>query len=342
MIRPTACPFSHASLPCETKAVVGRLIPRLAVAVMLASPAVGEPLQLVGEVEPPLERGVAAVSAVQSPYYAEVPVRSSRFVFRELEPGGYTLTVMDPQWGVTRKTVQVTPSFADPEGRVRVQVVLERSDESRSRRVEMQGTVSVARLKVTPKARETVRRAHQRLSKGDRDGGIALLEKAVELSPTYTEAWNELGTIAYKAGEYVKAEERFREALEHEPLAFAPMVNLGGALLSQGRYEEALSFNLMARSMQPDDALANSQLGMNFFYKGQLQKAREYLLRAKEADRGHFSYPQMFLAEIYAKQGELRKAHAELQDFLRLHPDSSAAAIAKDAMRQLEATMEPE
>jgi Tfp pilus assembly protein PilF len=300
-----------------------------------------EPLQLVGEIDPPLERGVAAVSAVQSPFYAEAPVRRSRFAFRGLEPGGYTLTVMDPRWGVTRKTVQVTPSFADSEGRVRVEVRLARSDASRSRRVERQGTVSVARLKVTAKARAALRRAHVRLSKGDLEGGVALLRRAVELSPMFTEAWNELGTIAYKARRYVEAEERFREALQHEPLAFAPMVNLGGALLSQGRYEEALSFNLMARSMQPEDALANSQLGMNFFYKQQFQKAREFLLRAKEADPAHFSYPQMFLAEIYAKQGKLGEARAELEEMLRLHPDAGVAALAKDAMRQLEAAAGP-
>ena len=320
---------------------MSRLTLCLALALALPPATATESLQLVGAVEPPLENGLAAVSAVQSPFYAEAPVRRSRFAFRGLAPGGYTLTVMDPRWGVTRKTVQVTPSFADSEGRVRVQVRLERSGASRSRRVRQQGSVSLAALKVSPKAKAALRRAHTRLRKGDTEGGIALLEQAVRLSPSYTEAWNELGTIAYKAGRYDEAEERFRAALEHEPLAFAPMVNLGGTLLSQGRYDEALSFNLMARSMQEGDALANSQLGMNFFYKGQLQKAREFLLRAKDADPAHFSYPQMFLAEIYAKQGDLEAAHGELQEMLRLHPDARVVAIAKDALRQLEAAMGP-
>ena len=158
---------------------------------------------------------------------------------------------------------------------------------------------------------------------------------AVEISPSYADVWNELGTISYKAGQYVEAEERFRKALEYDPLAYAPMVNLGGALLSQNRFDQALSFNLMARSMQPEDALANSQLGMNFFYKGQLQKAREFLLRAKEVDPSHFSFPQLFLAEIYAKQGKLVEARAELEELLRLHPDSPVRALVTDALRQL-------
>lgn len=321
---------------------MSRLTPCLVLGFALAPPAAAsESLQLVGTVDPPLTSGIAAVSAVESPFYAETPVRRSRFALRGLAPGGYTLTVMDPRWGVTRMTVQVTPSFADSEGRVRVQVQLEQSSASRTRRVEQQGTVSLAALKVSPKAQAALRRAHGKLRKGDTEGGIALLEQAVRLSPTYIQAWNELGTIAYKAGRYTEAEERFRAALEHEPLAFAPMVNLGGALLSQGRYDEALSFNLMARSMQPDDALANSQLGMNFFYKGQLRKAKEFLLRSKEADPAHFSYPQMFLAEIFAKQGDLEAAYGELQEVLRLHPDAGIAAIAKDAMRQLETVMVP-
>ena len=303
--------------------------------------ASANPLQLVGEVEPPLENGIATVSAVQSPFYAETRVRQSRFAFRNLHPDGYTLTVMDPEWGVTRTTVQVTPSLADPQGRVRVKVRLQQTDQGRSRRIQQQGSVSAAALQVSPKAKAALRRAHSRLGRGDTEAGIALLEKAVRISPSYAEAWNVLGTISYKAGRYDEAEERFRKALQHEPLNFAPLVNLGGVLLSLGRYEEALSFNVMARSMQPEDALANSQLGMSHFYKGQFQRAREYLLRAKEADPAHFSYPQLFLAEIYAKQGDLDAACKELEEVLRLHPDSGVVALAEDALRQLEAMMPP-
>lgn len=295
-----------------------------------------ETLSLVGRVVPHLERGVAVISAVQSPYYDEARVRNGAFAFRGLRAGSYTLTVMDPTWGVTRKTVQVTPSFADAGGRVRVELSLEQSDDGRSRRVQQQATVSMAALKVSPKAEAARRKSKSRFAKGDEEGGVALLLKAVEISPSYADAWNELGTISYKAGRYVEAEERFRKALEHEPLAFAPMVNLGGVLLSQNRFDEALSFNLMARSMQPGDALANSQLGMNFFYKGQIQKALEYLLRAKEADPGHFSHPQLFLADIYGKLGRLKEARRELEETLRLHPDSSAAVIAREGLRKLE------
>jgi len=304
--------------------------------VLVASHSTAETLELRGELKPALRAGRAILSAVESPFYAEAAVVDSRFRFPKLAAGSYNLTVLDPSWGMTRKTVQVTPSFADEAGRVRVLVDLDRSEANRGLRVQAQSTVSVASLKVPAKARAALQRARKKLGRGAEAEGIALLERAVELAPSFTEAWNELGTIAYKAGEYVRAEERFRSALEHEPLAFAPLVNLGGALLSQQRYDEALSFNMMARSMRPEDALANSQLGMNYFYKGLMYKAREYLLRAKEADRGHFSYPQLFLAEVYAKQGDIEEARQELEEMLELHPDAPVAMMVRSALERLE------
>lgn len=307
-----------------------------ALLVFVAAHSSAETLELRGELKPALRAGRAILSAVQSPFYAEAAVADSRFRFPKLEPGAYTLTVLDPSWGMTRKTVQVTPSFADENGRVLVLVDLDRSEANRSLRVKGQSTVSAASLKVPAKARAALQKARRKMGRGDEAGGIAMLERAVEIAPSFTEAWNELGTIAYKAGDYVRAEECFRNALEHEPLAYAPLVNLGGALLSQQRYDEALSFNMMARSMRPDDALANSQLGMNYFYKGLMYKAREYLLRAKEADRGHFSYPQLFLAEVYAKQGEIEEARHELEEMLELHPDAPVAMIVRSALDRLQ------
>ena len=333
--RPSA---SQQLAAARKRAVPPKLIAALALGAVAVSSATAQTLDLIGKVSPPLALGRATLSAVQSPLYRESPVRESRFVFRSLAPGGYTLVVMDPGWGLTRQTVQVTGSFADEQGRVHVEVDLDRSAVTRARRVQDQGTVSVAALKVTPKARAAIRKAHARFGKGDEEGAIGLLHKAVEISPSFTQAWNELGTVAYKAGRYSEAERYFRTALDHDPLAFEPLVNLGGALLSQNRFDDALNFNLAAQGMRPDSALANSQLGINFFYKGQFQKAREFLLRAKQADPSHFSYPQLFLAEIYGKQGKLAEARGELDEMLRLHPDAPVTDLARNALRKLDET----
>jgi Flp pilus assembly protein TadD len=39
------------------------------------------------------------------------------------------------------------------------------------------------------------------------------------------------------------------------------------------RFDEAMKYNQYAAAERPDDALANSQLGQNYFYLGDFEKA---------------------------------------------------------------------
>ncbi len=146
--------------------------------------------------------------------------------------------------------------------------------------------------------------------------------EAVELSPQFTAAWNQLGTIAYLSKEPKKAEEYFREALRQEADSYPPLVNLGGALLAQGRVEEAHVINLRAVEMRPDDALAHSQLGQSYFSLAKLDDARRHLKQAKALDPKHFSLPQVVLALIYELKSDSVALMWELEEFLKYHPDS--------------------
>ncbi|MBI4877312.1 MAG: tetratricopeptide repeat protein, partial [Acidobacteria bacterium] len=140
---------------------------------------------------------------------------------------------------------------------------------------------------------------------------------------------------AYQTRKYSQAEAHFREALVQEPQAYEPLVNLGGALLTQGKLDEALAFNLHAAGRRPDDALANSQLGMNYFFLGKSDLGIKYLNIAKKLDPAHFSNPQLTLAEIYLRRNDRRAAAADLEEFLRLHPDWPAAEGVRQAIEKL-------
>jgi tetratricopeptide (TPR) repeat protein len=99
-------------------------------------------------------------------------------------------------------------------------------------------------------------------------------------------------------------------------------VNLGGALLAMNRIEESLVINQAAVKAMPGDALAHSQLGKSHFYLGQFDDAETHLKRAKAIDPSHFSLPQVILIEIYMRRNKLPEAIAEMEEFLKLHPDS--------------------
>jgi predicted Zn-dependent protease len=56
------------------------------------------------------------------------------------------------------------------------------------------------------------------------------------------------------------------------------------------------------------------------------------LIKAKRNDPSHASAPQLTLAEIYARQGQLKKAIRELEDLKSRHPDSPVAVLAEQAL----------
>jgi Tfp pilus assembly protein PilF len=195
--------------------------------------------------------------------------------------------------------------------------------------------VSTRQLSVPGRARREYAAAQKELGKPDITAAVEHLEKAVALAPQFSAAWNNLGTIAYHSHEYERAEAYFRKASEQDSSAYEPVVNLGGVLLTQGKLDEALNYNLYALLSRPNDALANAQLGMNYFAVGNLSLGQKYLEIAKRLDSAHFSYPQLTLAEIHLRLGQRDEAATEYEDFLKLHPDAPQAAAVRQKVAKL-------
>lgn len=178
-------------------------------------------------------------------------------------------------------------------------------------------------------------KARKRLEKEDGPGARELLSKAVEVAPNYASAWNLIGTIDFRTEQFASAEACFREALKHDPSYYAPLVNLGAALLTQGKVEEALGRNKAAVDARPDDPLAQSQLGQTYLRMGSLKEAEEHLKTAKLLDPRHFSLPRLFLAEVYRLRGDRAARIAVLEEFLEYHPDSRFSEPVREALRKL-------
>jgi tetratricopeptide (TPR) repeat protein len=243
--------------------------------------------------------------------------RAGEFRFRGLRAGTYTLVIAAALGGTLTQTVEVGPSVADSKGRVSAAFRLERRLAEGDAHL-----VAASQLAIPERAMQAYEKAQQQLGRHDVTGAVASLERALAIAPHYSAAWNNLGTIAYQTGDYVRAERCFRTAREHDPESYAPLVNLGGTLLSQGRAAESLAVNQRAVKAHPDDALAHAQLGQSYLRLGDLDQAVQHLKRAKEIDPAHFSLPQVLLGEIYARRGDPAAAIAEFEEFLQRHPDS--------------------
>jgi tetratricopeptide (TPR) repeat protein len=182
-------------------------------------------------------------------------------------------------------------------------------------------SVSAKQLAVPDKAAREYEEAQRDLGRRDIGSAIKHLLRAVEIAPQFSAAWNNLGTIAYQTRQYPRAEECFRAALDADPGAYEPLVNLGGVLVNLNNLDEAWKYNAFAVLMRPNDALANSQLGMTYFGLGKVDLAEKHFRQAQQIDPGHFSHPQLFLAEIHLRRGENAAAADDLEDFLKHHPD---------------------
>ncbi len=291
---------------------------------MVLHAATGQ-LELDGQIEDTAAPVHVRIYGTDSPFEAFTTSNShGHFRFRALQPGTYIVSAFIRHHGEARRTAVITSSFADSKGIVRITIPFPPpvSSVDRGRR---RSTVSVTELSIPESARQKYLESQKDLARRDSERAIAHLKEAVQIAPKYTEAWNSLGVIAYQTHDYSQAEQYFRKALETAPGDWTPALNLGGVLLNLGKPTEALDYNRFVAQAHPNDALANSQLGMNYFQLGQLDPAEQYLAAAERLDPSHFSHPQLTLAQIYARRGDKSSTLRELKDFVSRFPDSPAA-----------------
>jgi tetratricopeptide (TPR) repeat protein len=304
-------------------------------AALVAAAFAAEPLfELSGQLLPP-GRASISLCATRSPFTATtLSDAAGRFSFKKLRADDYTVAVFIAGRGEARRTVEVGPAVAGSQRRVSLTLDLKDADFELAGPVR-QHSVSTSQLAIPDAALRQYQQAQKDLERRDADAAAARLEKAVEMAPQFAMAWNELGTIAYQTRKFDRAEECFRQALELDPAAFEPLVNLGGVLVTLHKLDEAADYNLRAVLARPNDALANSQLGLTYFELGRMDLGQKYLERTRQIDPAHFSRPQLLLAEIHLRRGERREAAAVLEEFLKYHPNWPQAAKMRQTIAEL-------
>jgi tetratricopeptide (TPR) repeat protein len=287
--------------------------------------------EIRGEVLP---HRVASVSlhAIATPFaVSTLAGPDGHFRFKEVEPGTYTLSVSTQLGSEVRKTVEIGAASADKKGRVAIGISL---DGQASNRAEA-GTVSARSLQVPDRAQREYEQALRDIARRDFDGALACLQRSVQIAPGFATAWNQLGTMAYQTQHYREAENYFRKGLDADPNAYEPLVNLGGVLLNLDNLDGALKYNSEAVRRRPEDALAQSQLGMTYALLNQLDAAEKHLLLSIRLDPDHFSRPQLTLAEVYIRKNEPGRAADLIEAFLRSHANVPSAAKMEQSLAEL-------
>jgi tetratricopeptide (TPR) repeat protein len=162
--------------------------------------------------------------------------------------------------------------------------------------------------------------AYGRLVNGSFQEAIKFHERALQIDPYLSEAYNDLGMTLGRLGKPVEAMEQFELALRANPELADAHNNLGVALLRQGRLQEATEHFQQALRTDPNHAEACANLGLALQMSGKVSEAIEHYEQALRI-RPDFSDTHYDLGGAYILLGRVQDAISQWQQTVQLQPD---------------------
>jgi Tfp pilus assembly protein PilF len=275
------------------------------------------------------------LSNMQAPMTTLYSDKNGEFHFDNLPSGTYYLQVLPDEAVYEPLTHQVRLKPGEP-----AYVVLSLKEkigpvakESRS------NVVSIAEEErvVPASARKAFEQADKLIDKGEIDGAIIQLNKAVAIYPDYARARNKLGVQYLKRKRWPEAAEQFHTILEKNPKYFDARLNLGIVLYEQKRFNEAIEELSHAVSLDSTSAAAHLFWGIAALEMNDLIVAERELVRALLFGGEQYSNAHYYFAHVYLKTGRREEAAREFTLFLKTAPSGEMANQARALLQQLTA-----
>ncbi len=212
--------------------------------------------------------------------------------------------------------------------------------------------------------------ARQHFEQNEYDKAEYLLRQVVEQNDRFADVYNMLGVIAHSNGDFERAQKNFERAVELSPSYTEARLNLMVVCNDLGRYDQARGLYAALRdtgsghapdnfamgriaNMHAEIAQAYSDIGMPseatrelekavalrpafldlrtklaVVYRdaGDLSRAKEHLRIARETD-ANFVQARLAFASILLQEGQLALAKAELEEVLRIQPNHKIAQM---------------
>jgi Flp pilus assembly protein TadD len=111
------------------------------------------------------------------------------------------------------------------------------------------------------------------LAATDDEGAIAVYQRAIELRPTFSDAYIALGAELHKRRKFDEAAACFREAVELAPQDARGHFNLGRCLMDLGRPGNAIAFLEKTTELEPQNADAHQHLATLYVDAGRMEEA---------------------------------------------------------------------
>lgn len=118
------------------------------------------------------------------------------------------------------------------------------------------------------------------------DEAIAAYRRVVAIDPAYAAAWNNLGLLLHRRGQYDEARACYEAALHHDPRCAEAAYNLGSLDEDVGQAEAAIAHYRRALALVPDYADAHFNLAGALARAGRNAEAAGHWQRYLQLDPG--------------------------------------------------------
>jgi Flp pilus assembly protein TadD len=172
--------------------------------------------------------------------------------------------------------------------------------------------------------------------KSNHDEAIQHYLKALEYSPDFYPAHNNLGTIYLTRQNFDAAETQFEAALKTNQNDGQAHFNLAYVLLLTQRYPAAEREVEEGLQRQPDSAFGHFLQGSVYSRTGRPELAEKSLQSALQLDP-KMSQAYLPLVNLYLQQKCTPEAIAELEAYLKAFPDSPLSSKARETLKRLQA-----
>lgn len=279
------------------------------------------------------DRTVSAPVSVQlltgagTPFQEEVSNDRGEVQFRSVPAGDYRVKIFGV--GIKEMEALVSASAGNPTQFVRV-------ESSVSNQAYANGYISAKQLAIPEKARKEFDKGVHDMGESNLGNARKHFLKANELSPNYAAALNNLGVIATKENDNVKAYEYFQKAVAADENYAQGLINLGRIEMVNKNLKAAIAPLEKARSLTPTDAQIFNLLAVAQIQLGDADSALVNARRVHTLEHKHFAVSHYIAASILAKRGLRDDAVAEYELFLKEETkDAPLAKIATNELKQL-------
>lgn len=148
--------------------------------------------------------------------------------------------------------------------------------------------------------------------------------RVIELAPSHSDAYTQMGFLEQAFGRADQAIENFRKAVALDPVNPQPRMYLAMVLADTHHHAEADKEFVRVIEISPDSAWGHGGRSMNFLIEGRLDEAK------READLSTTQYVKLYqLAEIYWAQGRRKEADDALASLKDTISEVAAYQIAE-------------